>query len=564
MADKVAKPERDDAWWARMRREYIEKNDMLLGSFPDWEWIAPRDFYRTIFPEGFLQAKGEEIPWDEPGGGKPNGIAIQITHERREVKTKTGRVRESAVVSRFTLTDDLDGVDEIAADANAKNEAVFMAPVSYFGKRRVGKNARFLHAFAIDLDGVGPEQLGNVLKQIRNGYDPNLPMWTSLPQPTFIVNSGTGVHLYYVLDKPVPLVPKVVPFLQDFKEKLTDYVWRDTTSFLDEKQFQGIFQPYRMPGTPTKLNGKGPDSKRVGKYEAVAFVHRDPDWSPHLCTLDHLMDFAGFKNNRRDRDELLELMRNGGRTPMERARGQWPEWHDRRIEKHGEPGRWEDKRDLYEWWRRQVEEKATDGHRYWCLNVLAAYADKCGVPYEELEADALALVPHLESLTTRADNHFSAEDAFAAISSYGDGVIHRLTVDRIERRTQISMPRNKRNGRKQTVHLARARAVQQFDDPDGSWRNADGAPTKEELVREYALAHPEASHSEMARALGVSRTTVIKWLKQQPKIEANPMEMPDIGKMLDELYAAAMAAPDCKTDAAVISTDSNEDETAGK
>ena len=564
MADKVAKPERDDAWWAQMRREYAEKNDILLGSFPDWEWIAPRDFYRAMFPEGFLQQKGDETPWDEPGGGRPNAIAIQITHRRREARTRSGKVREVPVVERYTLTDDLDGVDERSADANAKNEAVFMAPVSYFGKNRTGANARFLHAFAVDLDGVGPEQLGNILKQVRNGYDPALPMWTSLPQPTFIVNSGTGIHLYYVLDKPIPLVPKFVPFLQSFKEKLTDYVWRDTTSFLDEKQFQGIYQSYRMPGTPTKLNGKGPDSKRVGRYEAVAFVHRDPDWSPHVCTLDYLLDFAGFKNNRRDREELLELMETGGRTPIERAKKQWPEWYQKRLVEGRAPGRWRDKRDLYDWWRRQVEEKATDGHRYWCLNVLAAYADKCGVPYDELERDALALVPHLESLTTREDNHFGDEDALAAISAYGDGVIHRLTVNRIERRTQIDMPRNKRNGRRQGVHLARARAVQQFDDPDGSWRNDAGAPTKEGLVREYALAHSDANHSEIARALGVSRPTVIKWLKQQAKSETNPMEMPDIGKMLEELYAAAMAAPGCEMDTPVISTDSNKDKAAGK
>ena len=40
--------------------------------------------------------------------------------------------------------------------------------------------------------------------------------------------------------------------------------------------------------------------------------------------------------------------------------------------------------------RGEVETKATDHHRYWCLNVLAAYAKKCGIPYEELEADAHA------------------------------------------------------------------------------------------------------------------------------------------------------------------------------
>lgn len=36
---------------------------------------------------------------------------------------------------------------------------------------------------------------------------------------------------------------------------------------------------------------------------------------------------------------------------------------------------------------------------------------------------------------------------------------------------------------------------------------------KSERIRAYAVEHPEATHSEIARALGVSRPTVIKWLK---------------------------------------------------
>ena len=29
-----------------------------------------------------------------------------------------------------------------------------------------------------------------------------------LPKATFVVNSGTGLHLYYVLDEPVPMYPQ--------------------------------------------------------------------------------------------------------------------------------------------------------------------------------------------------------------------------------------------------------------------------------------------------------------------------------------------------------------------
>lgn len=513
--EKHKKPEHDEEYWVEQRRSYIEKNKIIMDSYPSWEWICPYDFWRTIFPAGFLQKSGEEIPWDEPGGGYPNGITLQITNRKRHVKTKTGLDREVPYIERYTLTDDLDGIEERIRDSLEKNEAVFCSPVSFFGKNRNAKNARFLHAFAVDLDGVDVEKLGNLLKQIENSHNTSLPGWTSIPQPTFLVNSGTGFHLYYVLERPVPLMPKMVPFLQELKAKITDYIWRDTVSTLEDVQHQGIYQAFRMPGTTTKLNGSTEQSKIKDKYEVVAFVHNGDDGKPFLWTIDGLVDAVGARHSKQQMDELLELVENGGKTPIERAKKLWPEWYQKRIVDGEGPGRWVNSPALYEWWIGQIRAHATDHHRYWCLNVLAAYAQKCGVPYERLEEDALSLVPFLETLTEREDNHFTEEHALAAIDAYFDPIIHKLTRKRIERRTAIDLPKNKRNGRKQAVHLAGARAVQEVNDKFNgtNWRDGNGRKPKADLVRDYALAHPDANHSEIARALGVSRPTVIKWLK---------------------------------------------------
>ena len=60
-----------------------------------------------------------------------------------------------------------------------------------------------------DLDGVGMPQLRDVIHQMSNNI---------LPRATFIVNSGTGLHLYYVLADPVPMYPQNQKYLREMKK----------------------------------------------------------------------------------------------------------------------------------------------------------------------------------------------------------------------------------------------------------------------------------------------------------------------------------------------------------
>ena len=92
-------------------------------------------------------------------------------------------------------------------------------------------------------------------------------------------------------------------------------------------------------------------------------------------------------------------------------------------------------------------------------------------------------MPFLETLTRREDNHFTEEHALAAIDAYFDPIIYKLTRERIERRTAIDLPKNKRNGRSQKQHIEVMHALREIAHPNGSWRNKDGAPTTADLVR---------------------------------------------------------------------------------
>ena len=501
-----------DMWWENERRRYISRNEVMLHR-KGWEWVDPLAFYREIFPDGFLQERWSDehrVEYD----GKPNAIALQFGPETVTDKRRDGSEVEKPRVRRYTVTDDLDDVPEIVTRSYEGNAPVYMAPVSWFGKKNQKQNARFLHALVVDLDNVSPSNLKNLMKQIENGRDPNLPKVVSLPQPTFVVNSGTGMHLYYVLDKPVPLVPRMLPFLSELKRRLTDVVWTDFTSELGEegRQYQGIYQGFRMPGTVTKLTGYGELGKQESKYEAVAFGYTGPGYEFQRCSIDYLVDYCGIRG-----DGIPAELRNvlvGSWTPLAEARERWPEWYERRVVKGEKSGHWVNNRALYDWWLKKAGQQARYHGRYHAIIALVAYAMKCDVPYEDLERDAYALVPVLDELTEEPDNHFTEYDVECALSAYGDEELIEWKPETISRKTKIPIPKNKRNGRNRDQHVKVMNAVRDALDPDGSWRNKNGAPTKRDEILAYAAEHPEASHSEIARALGMSRTTVVKWLKE--------------------------------------------------
>ena len=79
-----------------------------------------------------------------------------------------------------------------------------------------------------------------------------------LPQATFVVNSGTGLHLYYVLKDPVPMYPYNQKCLKELKYSLTRQIWNKFTSTIKEPQMQGILQGFRVVGSGSKLGREYP------------------------------------------------------------------------------------------------------------------------------------------------------------------------------------------------------------------------------------------------------------------------------------------------------------------
>lgn len=456
--------------------------------------IKPKDFYRFIFPAGSFETKGEQVQ------GRYNGI----------INAVTGRIGDQGkpITEHYVITDELDAVDR----ATDSDYFCICSPISYIGKKRRAVNARYLYGFVFDVDAL----------KIKNGKPIGLEelidqtqrkMWAIsthnyLPVPTFIVSSGSGVHLYYVLDKPIPLYPEYVKELQTFKRELERLILNPKVTNIDKIAHQGIFQGFRVPGTITKAGGR-----------ATAFLTGDK------FSMDELNQYVAPKYQAVNAAAMTYAR---GGVSLSEAAGKWPEWYERRIKNKEPRGIWHTGRALYDWWLQRVAHEAQEGHRYFCVMTLAIYALKCShydakhnpnpVTYEELERDAYGILKRLDMLTTNEKNHFTTADIQKALEAFQDcfTTYPRKTIEDL---TGLEIPANIRKGKKQADHLEEARAIRDVraERRGVRWDANNGRKSAAGTVAAWRQEHQDGSKADCIEETGLARSTVFKYWNGAPE-----------------------------------------------
>ena len=461
----------------QQRALYLEKNTWLDANY---ERVEPHAFYREIFPVGSFERKGH---FED---GKGNGIGISILDVTDEPVDASEQPKEGDNVQDkekkkahcYVINDGLEKLDELI---NQKFSII--SPVSYFGKSRSGKNARELYAIAFDLDGVDMPQLRDTFHQMNRGF---------IPAATFVVNSGTGLHLYYLLDSPVAMYPQNQRFLKELKYSLTRRIWNRFTSNIKEPQIQGVLQGFRVVGSSTKL---GAD------YPVVAYRYGKP------VSIEYLLQYVPDTNG--DLQRVTGMLERGSLS-IEEAKKKYPDWYERRIVRGERRGRWTVKRDLYDWWLRKIETEIHVGHRFYGIMTLAIYAVKCGIAEEELQQDAYRLLKIFDAMSYEDSNRFTIEDVVKALEMYNENFVTFPRAD-IAKYSGIPIPANKRNWRRQEVHLKIARFTKEEMKISGLLKK-EGRPSKEKLIRDYMYANPEVrKKTEIAASLQIDRHTVSKY-----------------------------------------------------
>ena len=362
--------------------------------------------------------------------------------------------------------------------------------LTYFGDRNEQAHASKMYAMIFDLDGVTDKTFYSFLYGAFNGESMGYDLY---PLPNYVILSGHGVHLYYLFEKPIPLYPNIKIQLKAFKYALTERLWNGYTSEA-KRQYQGINQGFRVIGGKTKIKGV-----RVRAFHL----------SNHPYTLEELGKFVPDKEFLVDESKLF---RESTMT-LEEAKEAYPEWYQDKIINKQPRRYWDVKTDLYEWWKREILSHTDDrfGHRYFSIMCLAIYGAKCNVPYEQVKADALDLIPFMNLIVPVQE--FTKDDVMSALECY-DKKFCTFPRGDMEKISGIPIKKNKRNYRTQELHLKIARGTRDILHPEG-WQNREGRPrgsgTAQEKVQAWRAEHPDGKKIDCHRETGLSRVTIDKW-----------------------------------------------------
>lgn len=438
-----------------------------------YEEVDGHSFYEYLFPDNECQGEMRD------DYAHPNAIYLYQTNSS-EKSYKNRKMRRRIMLSDTWMDDYYEYVEG--------NQLALCSGLAYRNRYNRLQNAHRMYALIFDLDGVGEREFRNLC--IRFGASAGYA--SSMPMPTFLVASGMGLHVYYVFENPIDLYPNIKLQLKALKHNLTYRMWDyKYTSRVKEVQYQSINQTFRMVGS---INGK---------YGNVIRAYRTGD----KVTLDCLNQYVKPENQ----VEVNRLFKPS-RMKLAQAKEAYPEWYQRVVvAKKRRLKKWDIKSKqgyaLYEWWLSRIRE-VQGGHRYYFLMCMVIYACKCDVPRQRLIDDMDDAYEYLK--TVEHDNPLTEEDIKSALKTY-DKEYYNFTIDDIVKLTNINIKKNKRNGRRQEVHLARARAVQGIDYPNGEWRNKYGRSSAENIIREYMQEHPDAGKKEVCAGTGKAKTTVYKY-----------------------------------------------------
>lgn len=444
--------------------------DYILTAWGGKE-ITPMQAYTKIFRlgENMIQRAGEEA-----GSFKANPIAYWKNNS------------EPKGHYRIMLDDTF---EEVLKELQGADFSILNG-ITYFGRKNTQEHASKMYAMIFDIDGVNDKTLHNFMSGAFKAK--------AYPVPNILVESGHGMHLYYIFNEPIPLFPYTKRQLKELKYALTKKMWNRYTSTEKKIQLQGINQGFRVIGGKTKPGCEF-------EYTKAYCIRKE------AYTIAELCEYVP-EESRVDEKKIFKE----SKCTLEEAKVRYPEWYERKIiNKDKRRKKWniaektngDNPIAMYDWWIRQIKSGATYGHRYFCIMCLCIYGVKLDVPEKKVRADAMALLPYLNDINP--EEPFTKEDIKSALECYDDRYATFPRKD-LQSLSGIEIPPNKRNYRKRADHVKLMNAMKQLKKQFGE-EVKEGRPTAEEIVKEWQRNNPGKKKVDCIRETGLSKPTVYKW-----------------------------------------------------
>ena len=364
-------------------------------------------------------------------------------------------------------------IDEAISYSEGRNY-VLMGGTVYFNQFISKATAKEIYALIIDMDNVysGILQLALQNDWKRAGGE-------SVPQPTYIVNSGTGLHLYFLLDTPLQCYHSQLVQIDQLYRKLAEM---ETTGYnYLQKSVQWFGQDFRMAGSCGKNGwentvfkiGQRWSADQLGKAVGLSGVHfyseGEPRVKPKVGTQQRTSKFkrTGYHLNSR----VYE-------TSVDRCRS---ETHE--------------------------------GHRYTSMCALSVLAYKCNIPLSRLEKDLKSLIPFYNR---KAERKMRENEIYSAMKMYNSKAL-TTPRERTEEWLEWEFVGAKRNGRRQDVHIKTVNAMRKFrrdELGEDEYKNNGrpiGSGTAQQRVQQWRSEHPDGSKSQCKSDTGLSYPTIRKW-----------------------------------------------------
>lgn len=472
-----------------LKYDFDYKNEILAGWFDE---VNPFTFYETVFSD-------KDIYTDT--------CIVSYGSNEKMPLVKSNPIEKTTKV----LT-----IEEMIT-SSVEYGNVYVAPASFFRNCNITKCLKSLYAIVVDFDGdrrgVSVDLLKWLLERIFENED-------DLPSPTFVTNSGKGLHLFWVFKKPVPMFNEnkrtMSELYKAIHQKLADYNAKP--------QKHHFAQAYRVVGSRTKLN-KTTTAFRTGEVLPAETLLKDFGIEKNLIWSE-----GNKKEKMEPSESMLKLADNIEKTlgVVCENRDDWDYVHkyisenkeafsktfklnqSKRFRKNDGAG-WGSPV-WYATMKSRIIKDTPEGNRYTSLMALMVIGYKCNIPFETVKKDIDDIIIKWQMRPKSFEVRFHDEYRDRIDNMYSEKFMKVRKVQLEEWLGFKMTSSSRRNGRPQKQHLKLARFARDmnYEDPNG-WINKNGAPSKKDIVKQWRLENPDGKKADCIRDTGLTKPTVYKW-----------------------------------------------------